>query len=304
MKDALEEILELFRCAENLKDKYACIQDRADRNSPSDATEMVVLAAAMQSQLTCGTSKKHNQPGVKKRMRWAVHDRKKFILFVTEIQDLVRSVREITRELASIYVQESHIITTFEHIKDIDTLEVISEACEDTDTAIYRAASECSQLISVGTTARFVLEHWSVDEGAAGDTTVDPTRLEDLDVMELKQLLIRKSRELEELQANHTGFLAPTDLDDSVFCPDGTCADRPPSCATGHNHPVSESAFEATEDESGQSLNTMDSNSAESIPAATWQKLYPVIHRLYIHERRPVADVRRMMKSKYLLDAR
>lgn len=125
--ETLEEILSLFGDAGRLKARYGCIRSSARGDADAVATELVSLTTAMH--LDDSTPSLSSIQKLFSRTRWAVKDRKKFMLFIGEIQYLVRSLREITEPIVPLQKQEQFVAEVVERVNDVETLEALSEAC-------------------------------------------------------------------------------------------------------------------------------------------------------------------------------
>ena len=150
VKDILELILHLFHDSSKLTERYGCnaISSAQDPYGYSlvarDTTPIQNLAASF-SNFTLGTTSDLSQ-----RTRWVIQDKKRFESLIVEVRDLVNGLQDITKTLSSASHQRRKMSRRIEQIKDVETLNIVAEACENIHPHISRAASTTADTLSQG----------------------------------------------------------------------------------------------------------------------------------------------------------
>ena len=132
------------------------------------------------------------------RARWAVHDRKKFTVFIQDITQLVTGLRHITESMAPLKRQDHVVESTIETMTDLPTLELISEACENDHPALSQLASSRSEALSLTSTPQRNIER--LETVATNDDILIDEEIEDLTVTELKHRVLNMSLAMQELR--------------------------------------------------------------------------------------------------------
>ncbi|KAH6666288.1 prion-inhibition and propagation-domain-containing protein [Halenospora varia] len=138
-----------------------------------------------------------------KKARWAIRDRKKFAELVAQIKDLVDGLQEITKGIVPIVLQESAVTNRIATITDVDTLQLVTEACEDDYPILSQTASLKSEILSLPDAKRLEIEAWLADEASLSDPQM--AKLENMDLAELKHHLFSLLMERQQRSDDYYG---------------------------------------------------------------------------------------------------
>jgi hypothetical protein len=94
----LEEILNQFRKAEKVSAEYAAIKQPSDESldSYSETTELSPVGAFVHNRLRDLSAKRRGQLSLKKRAKWALHDREHFA-------EMIANITQFTNELVELF---------------------------------------------------------------------------------------------------------------------------------------------------------------------------------------------------------
>jgi hypothetical protein len=205
VKDTLEMILELFENTETLKKRYGCAQDCGKGLDPSKATSSSNLPSSTlvedhdpnldlatgfsyfhmsaPSDLKTPSREKETKATIVKKVFWVIQDKKKFDGLIKELRSFIDSLQEITKALSSATRQNSLLRYGVQQINNVETLELISDACKVDYPDISEAASVKLEVTTVGSYKRQEIEEWmsELDQCDAITTEVSPDRLAELE---------------------------------------------------------------------------------------------------------------------------
>ncbi len=193
VKDVLEEILQLFNDSQKLTERYGCkaisfTQDPYGYSLVARDTAPIQNLAAAFSNFTLGTASDLSQ-----KTRWVIQDKKRFESLIVEVRDLVNGLQKITKSISSTDSQRRKMSRRIEQIKDVETLNIVVEACENAHPHISQAASTTADTLSQGNAALEDIEKLPI--GTVTETMI--SEMESLTITELKhrniqlQLLIQ-----------------------------------------------------------------------------------------------------------------
>jgi hypothetical protein len=133
-------------------------------------------------------------------VNWAIRDRKKFLILVSDIRCLVDSLEKITSDLSSTARLEEVLRMRINGITNADTLLGIAKVWKDSHPRVASAASTRADSISMSSGKYEVISQWqnSVDSEASGDTLIGD--VEDLTITELKHSFITSNFKVERLE--------------------------------------------------------------------------------------------------------
>jgi hypothetical protein len=92
------------------------------------------------------------------KTRWAVCDRKKFTKLIDEVKGFVDGLQDITESISTVARQEGMMRFGVQQIKDTDTLQIVSDVCENDYPDISDAASIKLDVLTITTTRRDEIE--------------------------------------------------------------------------------------------------------------------------------------------------
>ena len=200
----LQTLHDLFNDSERIQERYGCRKATALAIAGGEEEDLTnPLAAAFlhfQNGLPEGRGLKMGQ-----KARWVIRDRKKFAELVSHIKELVDGLQEITKSMAPIVLQESAMTKRITTITDVDTLQLVSEICEEDHAAFSRAASLKSEILSMSDTDRLKIEAWLADETPLLDPeTID---LENMNLPELKHQMLSLLKKRQQLEDDYTNLI-------------------------------------------------------------------------------------------------
>ncbi|KAH8659325.1 prion-inhibition and propagation-domain-containing protein [Tricladium varicosporioides] len=234
--ETLQMLHRLFSDSNRIQMRYGC--QEVSTSEPDNGAEIDVLGPLTYPFLHFGKGLyKKKELGLSQKGRWVIRDRKKFADLITQIKEMVDGLQEITKTIAPIRVQESVMTDRITTIIDVDTLHLVSEACETDHPKLSQIASLLSEALSMSDTKRRETEAWLADASPLPDPTV--ACLEDMTLPELKRLtldLMEERKEVVEtyqsvlrlssllwsrntmLRRGHTGGRRPQTILVSLFC--------------------------------------------------------------------------------------
>jgi Prion-inhibition and propagation/CLIP1 zinc knuckle len=198
--ETLETIFQLFSDSKKLQDRYGCKEylDSPAANSHEQTSQVKFLAAAFDN-FKIAASWRERRSKVLIKARWAIHDRKKFANFISEIKELVDGLQHITQPLVSLSRQGNAMKRRIENINDAETLDMVSDVCQEHHSELSRIALARAETISSASTNRWNIDHWDYRiEAVEMEEMVD---LELLNITELKHQMFRMIRERRELES-------------------------------------------------------------------------------------------------------
>ncbi|KAF2465750.1 uncharacterized protein BDR25DRAFT_306531 [Lindgomyces ingoldianus] len=177
VKDTLEAMKQLFQDSEKIQTRYGCKQATLVPRSVGlgDTSIMDDLAASFSNFWVPAALSSPPKPLRNKtltKVRWAIHDRKKFDVLIRELKELVDGLQSITESIFAASRQGGMLRFGIQQIKNLDTLEVVSAACEVDYPDISEAATVKLDVMTVGTSQRQDILDW-LDE--TKDDLPDPS---------------------------------------------------------------------------------------------------------------------------------
>jgi Prion-inhibition and propagation/EB1-like C-terminal motif len=208
LKECLNQILETFNNSERIREKYGCQQmdssSKLQMETQQQLRNVKILAAAFSNfRIRDPKNRKldgKQQPTSLRKTQWIIRDRKKFLLLIQEVQNLIDGLKDITKELSSAAKQEEKINSRVMNIRDTSTLNMVADVCEESHPQIAYAASTRAESISVVTSNKQHIANWraQIESDESDGTSV--SHLENLTVTELKYQISRLLRD--RLEAN------------------------------------------------------------------------------------------------------
>ena len=182
VKEVLELIVQLFNDSQKLTERYGCkaisaAQDPYGYSLIAKDTAAIQNLAAAFSNFRLGTASDLSQ-----KTRWVIQDKKRFEHLIVEVRELVDGLQKITKSISSADSQKRKMSRRIEQIKDVETLNIVAEACENVHPHISRAASTTADTLSQGQAALEDIKKLPV--GTVTETMI--TELESLTITELK----------------------------------------------------------------------------------------------------------------------
>ncbi|KAF2194767.1 hypothetical protein K469DRAFT_536619, partial [Zopfia rhizophila CBS 207.26] len=166
VKEALEEILRLLSDSAKIKSRYGC--ETVLVCSKDDGIGAVADLAASFAQFTVsGQPQKSsfNNNKLLAKTRWAISDRKKFAELIVEVRSFIDGLQEITKSISTVARQEGILRFGIQQITSLDTLEIVTEACQADYPDISDAASVKMDVLTIATNRRCEIEAWVDDVG-------------------------------------------------------------------------------------------------------------------------------------------
>jgi len=205
MMETLQTIFQLFSDSKKLQDRYGCKQylDSSTANENEQTSQVKFLAASFDN-FKMTPSWRGRRSKLLMKARWAIQDRKKFAGFVSEIKELVDGLQHITKPLVPLSQQENAMKLRIETINDPETLDMVSDVCQDDHSELSKIALAKAETISLASTNRWNIERWDYRLETVGvDEMVD---LESMNITELKHQMLRMIRERRELASHLQHF--------------------------------------------------------------------------------------------------
>jgi hypothetical protein len=160
VRDALEIIIQLLQDSEKIKSRYGCVELKSLTSQHQESLEtdaIVDLAASFSEFSICNESKlpfTSYKMKLASRTRWAIRDKKSFTVLIEEVKNLVDGLRDITKPIFTVARQEGMIKYAIQQIRNLDTLEILSEVCQEDHPDISDAASVKMDVLTIATSRR------------------------------------------------------------------------------------------------------------------------------------------------------
>ena len=202
VREILEILCHLFHDSQKIREKYGC---REATSSDILEVEQKGPATNLAASFSKFSVRAHSSVRVDQSLRnvvWVIQDRKKFAALVTEIKDLIDSLRGITSPLVPVTRQEGLMRKKVVKIQDPETLSLVAEVCSEDHPNIANAASTRADTISSASSNRKKVAAWaeSVQEVRDdGQERLSPD-IESLTTTELKHKLLEMIQERREHQ--------------------------------------------------------------------------------------------------------
>jgi hypothetical protein len=198
MMETLKTMFHLFNDSKKLQERYGCKQylDSPATNDTEQTSHVRFLAASFDN-FQMATSWRGKRPKLLPKARWAIHDRKRFASFVTEIKELVDGLLHITKPLVPLSRQEDAMKRGIERINDAETLDMVSEVCQNDHSELSKVALARAEAISLASTNRWKIERW--DCRTEGVELEEMVEIESFNITNLKHQMLRMMMERKEL---------------------------------------------------------------------------------------------------------
>lgn len=205
--ECLARIHDLFHDADALEVKYGCFLDTA--NKPPDKAQKQLeqcsdthIAAAF-SDFKMKSRRTLNM-GLRAKFRkskWIIQDRKRFTILINDVQNLITGLHNITGELSSSSRLDRQFEKRISRITNLETLNSITCACQESHPYIASAASALADSISSGSQPILDFAAWQAKVEDSLPEVLSMASLEDLTVTELKHAIIDLKRNQAEKDA-------------------------------------------------------------------------------------------------------
>ncbi|USP81618.1 uncharacterized protein yc1106_08892 [Curvularia clavata] len=170
----------LFQDLEKFQVRYGCkeVKETLSRRKSTgldDSDPMNDLAASFPHFYvpeTSNTLSKPQRTKVLTKVRWAIYGRKKFDGLIREVKDLVEGLQNITDSIFATSRQGGMLRFGIQQIKNLDTLEIISAACEEDYPDISDAATVKMDVMTVGNFQSQDVQDWLDGTQEAGDDSI------------------------------------------------------------------------------------------------------------------------------------
>ncbi len=169
VKDTLDAIMSLFQDSERLRSRYGCKEIKLIANRPPDndydGDPIIDLAATFSNYHVTSQPLKATSKNAKTitKIRWAVHDRKKFTELIHELKSLVDGLQSITDSVFATVRQHGMLRFGIQQISSINTLEAIGAACVVDYPDVSDAASVKLDVLTVSAPRRDEIQAWIDD---------------------------------------------------------------------------------------------------------------------------------------------
>lgn len=188
--EALQMILRLFSDTSKLQSRYGCREGHVsgtDSKQPhhTDPMTPVEKLSTYFTDFTVGTPR--YDTSVKRKAQWLVQDRKKFLTLVGEVRDLVDGLQDMTKSIFSQSRLTQIVSHRVQQIDQIETLQLVSEVCEEEYPVLSDAASMKIDVLSMPQTQLDEIERWKDDVQDMGNPR--SAELENLTVTEMQHRL-------------------------------------------------------------------------------------------------------------------
>ncbi|KAJ9616636.1 Peroxisomal membrane protein PAS20 [Cladophialophora chaetospira] len=189
--DILSMLLRLFSDTSKLEDRYGC---RVDKEAITSAQPAVTLGGTDHiGNLSASFSNfqfNNNEvdTSLKKKLKWLVHDRKKFPALVSEAREFIDGLQDITNSISPAGVQTQAAAHRIQQVSQPDTLQLLADVCETDYPVFSDAASVRLEIVSMSPTRRHEIEQWTNDIELSENKF---TELESMTVTEMKHRLLQ-----------------------------------------------------------------------------------------------------------------
>ena len=92
--------------------------------------------------------------------RWTIRDKKSFLGLIEEVKILIDGLQDITKPIFTVARQEGMMRFAIQQIRNLDTLEIVSEVCQRDHPDISDAASVKMDVLTIATSRRLEIEDW------------------------------------------------------------------------------------------------------------------------------------------------
>ncbi|OIW26660.1 hypothetical protein CONLIGDRAFT_672180 [Coniochaeta ligniaria NRRL 30616] len=201
--DCLEQIFDIFNDSDRLREKYGCkvlpsesVMDPISlRSNYSIRTFSAAFGNFQVRSSQAREGKMQSKSDILQKTRWVVHDEKRFRDLVQEVKDLISGLQDITKDLASTNKLEGDIGERIMSIRDVSTLEMVADVCEEPHPYITHVALTTADSVSIAATERLNVEAWVSQIESDESDGLSVGHLDDLTVTDLKYLILRNQQE-------------------------------------------------------------------------------------------------------------
>lgn len=200
--DCLRQIVRLLSDAESIRDKYGCVE-------VTPSTELLIergpqysssIAAVFDNFKIQSSRFEKSRAKVRRKSRWIVRDRKKFILLIEELRGLIDSLQDITNELSSTARLEEALRSRIGGIPDVETLLMIASVWKESHPRIASTASTRAESLSMSSGQKNNISEWRSFIGSEDSDETLIGNLEDLTITELKHSVVQSRQEIATLK--------------------------------------------------------------------------------------------------------
>ncbi|KAL9617906.1 MAG: hypothetical protein Q9160_007333 [Pyrenula sp. 1 TL-2023] len=193
--EMLNLILRSFQDGENLQSKYGCVISREDldrkhlaKKVNSAGRRAIEKLADSFASFEISEKRRSQKSTLTSKTKWIIRDRSRFECLIQDVRSLIDGLQDITKSLSTASRQEGMMRYGIQQIKDTDTLELLSNVCQEDYPDLADAASVKVDVLSIATNQRIGIETWASSIGHDFDI-YDNDDLEQLTITELKALL-------------------------------------------------------------------------------------------------------------------
>ncbi len=217
IRKTLETIFLLFNDSDRLRDAYGC-KARVPRTFlptviESDSIEK--LGSAF-NRFRIRVSPSDKVPSRLQKAKWAIHDHKKFVSLITELQTFIDGLKQITEPINSVSRQSDLIIKAIKGISDVRTHLLLADACREDYPEISEISSRASEIASMLTDDIETINQWKLTVEAANATDQTVGELESMTVTELKHRVLQL---VQESKPDHVSDLSNKDRSVRTYSP-------------------------------------------------------------------------------------
>jgi hypothetical protein len=162
----LEHLACLFQDAEKFRGRYGMRQIKIKMPKATATAAAVAEDAVALSSPRGGMSAKTATTNLRSRfklfqrqtrftakLRWAIHDKKKFGVLLADLKELVEQLRDITKSVADLERQRQALKTEVLSVSDVHSLEVLEDATREDDPELSEVASQRITQLTDGSAA-------------------------------------------------------------------------------------------------------------------------------------------------------
>jgi hypothetical protein len=148
IQDLLQVITSLLIDAVKIQARYGCIEvdvpepDQEPTASTSSESISHLAAPFTKLKLLTGTEATSNTKGIIPKTRWQIRDKKKFEQLIRDIQECVDGIYKITRPMSIVEMADRNTNQGLYKIEDVETLTMVSAACQTDYPSFSDTASE------------------------------------------------------------------------------------------------------------------------------------------------------------------
>ena len=175
VKETLGMILCLFQDSEQIRVRYGgekqstpvtCLSSPTTRKRKRASDPMKQLAESF-SNFQFYDGEPPSTQSLLHKTRWIIRDKAKFESLISDVKSFIDSLQSLTKTIFTASRQRGMLRFNLQQIDDMETLEILSEICEDDYPDLADAASVKMDVLTVGTSRRREIEQWVEDSHEA-----------------------------------------------------------------------------------------------------------------------------------------